>query len=180
MLRVLVGTSRLPSQSEGFFGMSDYVQHRTHGLLKEILGSVDPPNEGGWVFSYGTISLGVSVVGEGEDANVAVFTRVLSNVEKHPELLDCLNDINTDMAFGQIFWSNGSVYIQRHLNGRTIDREELQTALQEVGHWGDSLDEPLAERFGSVAQGLGAAWPPQPVATEGPPGPPPPGAVGAT
>jgi hypothetical protein len=131
------------------------VQQRTHSLLQQILGGpVNPPDEGAWVFNYGTVPLGVAIAGD-EDPSVVVFTRVLSDVAKHPELLDCLNDINAKMTFGRIYWENNTVYIQQYLIGSTIDREELQTAMNAVGQWGDSLDESLAERFGSLAQSLG-------------------------
>jgi hypothetical protein len=163
--------------------MSDHasVQRRTHGLLEEILGSVAPPEQGAWVFSYGTISLGVAVAGE-DDANVAVFTILMRDVPKSAELLDVLNDVNSELKFAQIYWEDGSVYLTTHLVGHSIDREELRTALQVVGNWGDQLDETLAERFGSLAQDVGVAWSAQTAASEEPSGvpPPPPGAVGAT
>ena len=159
--------------------MSDYasVLQKTHALLKEILGdAVDSPNEGSWVFTWGTVPLAVTVTQE-ENPMVVIFTRVM---EKHPELLDCLNDINAQTTFGNIYWENGTVWMREHLIGETVDRLELHAALEVVGQWGDSLDESLAERFGSLAQSLGSAWPTQPVATGGPPGPPPLGATGAT
>jgi hypothetical protein len=146
--------------------MSDYatVEQRTYGLLQEILGTVDPPTDGAWMFSFKTVSLGVAVRGD-EDPTVTVFTRVVENVPKTPELLDCLNEINEQMSFGRIFWSGNGVYIQQVLIGSTLDREELHVAMSSVGEWGDSLDENLAQRFGSL------------VATGGPPAPPPPGVV---
>jgi hypothetical protein len=149
--------------------MSDYatVEQRTYGLLQEILGTVDPPTDGAWMFSFKTIQLGVAVRGD-EDPTVTVFTRVVENVPKTPELLDCLNDINEQMSFGRIYWGGNAVYIQQVLIGSTLDREELHVAMSSVGEWGDSLDEDLAQRFGSLAQSLGGT---------SPPGPPPPGVV---
>jgi len=138
------------------------VEQRTYGLLQEILGTVDPPTNGSWMFSFKTVPLGVTIAGD-EDPTVVVFTQVVSDVPKSLELLDCLNEINEKMSFGRIFWAGNSVYIQQVLIGSTVDREELQTAMSSVGEWGDSLDEDLAQRFGSLAQGA--------------PGPPPPGVV---
>jgi hypothetical protein len=142
--------------------MSDHasVLQRTHGLLAQILGNVDPPSDSAWVFTFGTVPLVVTVVGD-EDPNVVVFTRVIDNVPKSAALLDCLNDINAQLAFGRIYWGSDTqaVYIQEYLVGKTIDREELQTAIQHIGEWGDSLDEALAARFGALAQTHGAPAP---------------------
>jgi len=90
---------------------------------------------------------------------VTVFSRVVSGVAKDPALLDCLNDINAKINFGRIFWDNNTVYIQQCLVGNTLDREELQTAMGVVGKWADDLDEPLAERFGGLADSLGGRLP---------------------
>ena len=147
------------------------VQQRTYELVQEILGdSATPPTNGSWIFSFRTVQLGVTIAGE-EDPTVVVFTRVVEDVPKTPELLDCLNEINEKMSFGRIFWAGNAVYIQQVLIGSTLDREELQTAMSSVGEWGDSLDEDLAQRFGSLAQSLGGT---------SPPGPPPPGVVSTT
>ena len=150
--------------------MSDYasVEQRTQGLMQEIYGDLEPYKPGCWIWKYGTVPLGVMVLEDADaivtDAIVRVFTCVMENVEKHPDLLDTLNTINANMSFGQIYWREGDVNMQANLIGRTLDREELETAINYVGHWADSLDEAFVERFGARAQSMGAeeSWSPQP------------------
>jgi Putative bacterial sensory transduction regulator len=132
--------------------MSDLaaVQQRTHRLLEQILNdSLNPPDDGHWSLSYGTVPLVVSILErEGYDgAVVLVASPILTDVAKTPELLDVLNTMNASMYFAHAYWSDGYVFVAANLVGETLDLPELHRAMSVVGDWSDKLDEPFAQRF---------------------------------
>ena len=139
------------------------VEQRLHGLLEQIF---EPPvnkvsDWDGYYFSFGSAGILVTVL-QTEDGLpvVKVASPILNDAQKTPELLDALNDMNGGMDFGRAYWMNGFVWAGTNLVGETLDREELEQAMTDVGKWADGVDEAFAQAFGATTPNAPAPEPP--------------------
>jgi T3SS (YopN, CesT) and YbjN peptide-binding chaperone 1/T3SS (YopN, CesT) and YbjN peptide-binding chaperone 3 len=79
---------------------------------------------------------------------VSIFSPVLVGVERSPDLLEALNEINDRVMFGRVFWHGGNVVAMTELMALRISPEQIAFACLELGALADRLDDDLRERFG--------------------------------
>ena len=79
---------------------------------------------------------------------LSVFSAVLIEVPKSPELFEFLNEINVGSSFLRAYWKDEVILFSAELLAQTMDPEELLIAIAQVGNAADSYDEVLLERFG--------------------------------
>ena len=81
---------------------------------------------------------------------VKVASPILADTQKSPELLDALNDMNGGMEVGRAYWMDGYVWAATTMVAETLDRPELEQAIEVVGEWADTVDEAFATAFGGT------------------------------
>lgn len=86
----------------------------------------------------------------GEHTLVELLSPVLTDVERTPELLEKLNELNMSLYFGKAYWHEGGVWIAHNLLGDHVDREALLAALGTLATVADKLDDELKDRFGGT------------------------------
>lgn len=136
-------------------GRSDVaaVRPRVEQLLKEMFDTDDLPMDqyGDWgPIPAGTAGLFCRLGQPSPQAPpvLSVFSMVLDQVPKSPELLDFLNEINVSMSFLRAVWRDEAILFMAELLAQTMNPEELLIAVAQVGNAADSYDEVLRERFG--------------------------------
>jgi hypothetical protein len=85
---------------------------------------------------------------DGSPPMVQVYSTVLYEVPKSPELLDRLNEINAETMFARAFWQADQVVVATELVAESIDKEEIATACGVVGTVSDHYDTELKSSFG--------------------------------
>ncbi len=79
---------------------------------------------------------------------VSIFSPVLNEVERSPDLLQAINEINDRVTFGRVFWHGGTVVAMTELLALRISPEQIAFACLHLGELADVLDDTLRERFG--------------------------------
>ena len=95
--------------------------------------------------------VGVPVWGrliDGEPPHLSVFATLLTDVEGTPELLAELNDLNSNLTFVRVDWSEGIVTARVDLVARTLDPDELFTAFKRVNDAASNISPMLNAMFG--------------------------------
>jgi hypothetical protein len=138
-------------------GSSDVtaIRPRVEKLLREFFDTEAlPANEyGDWgPFPAGTAGVFLRLGQPAPEAPpiLVVFSMVLVQVPKSPELLDFLNEINVNMSFLRAYWKDEAIFFSAELLAQTTDREELLIAAAQIGNASDSYDEVLRGRFGGI------------------------------
>jgi hypothetical protein len=83
-----------------------------------------------------------------EQPVLRLFSPLLRNVERSPELLDELNDLNGRLNFLRIFWRDATVYAAAELLATTLTASELSNACDWLADAADYYDVRLHARFG--------------------------------
>ena len=122
-------------------------------VLSEYLGAehLIADKDGDYPVQHGSALYYVRLVDQ-KPPVVRVFSWMLHDVERTPELLAELNDINMSVSFVRLFWSEGDVIVATELLAETLDPEELAEACDTVGQVADRHDSRLRERFGGKIQ----------------------------
>ncbi len=95
----------------------------------------------------GTAVLYVRLV-DCEPAVVRVFSPLLRGLERSPELLVELNELNARLNFLRLFWRDGTVYAASELLAGALDAAELANACDALADIADYYDVRLHARFG--------------------------------
>jgi hypothetical protein len=85
-----------------------------------------------------------------EDPTLQVYSPVLTEVKKTPELLERLNEINAGSTFVRAFWVDDQVMIATELVADTLDKQELSNAIDVVSDMADAIDDELQKAFGGT------------------------------
>ena len=85
---------------------------------------------------------------EAERPVLRLFSPLLRNVERSPELLGELNDLNGRLNFLRIFWRDSTVYAAAELLAPTLTASELSNACDWLSDAADYYDVRLHARFG--------------------------------
>jgi hypothetical protein len=123
---------------------------RVSGLLAEYLDdgepNVDPLHEAVAIQAGSAVVL-VRLV-DADPPVVRVFSPMLRAVDRTPELLVELNEINAHLSFLRLFWRDDTVFVATELLAPTLDAEELTLACDAVSDLADYYDDRLRNRFG--------------------------------
>jgi hypothetical protein len=79
---------------------------------------------------------------------VRVFSPLLREIERSPELLVELNEINAHLSFLRLFWRAGTVFAATELLATSLDRDALANACDALCDLADYYDERLHSRYG--------------------------------
>jgi hypothetical protein len=85
---------------------------------------------------------------DGRPPMVQVYSTVLYEVPKSPELLERLNEINSEAMFARAFWTADQVVVATELVADSIDTQQIETACGVVGTLADHYDNELRKSFG--------------------------------
>lgn len=81
-------------------------------------------------------------------AMVRVFSPILAEVTKTPELLEHLNQMNTDASYVRFFWAAEQVLCAVDILGEDLQVSELANALRAIALSADNMDDSMMETFG--------------------------------
>jgi hypothetical protein len=131
----------------------------------------------------GTTIVNVRLV-EGENTShpiLQVYSPLLSEIERSPELLTKLNEVNSSLTFVRAFWTDRQVVLAMELLAESLDRDQVAHAVSLVSLAGNFWDSELHKTFGGRTYFAEEPAPPSasPGAPDGPaptPGPVPAGA----
>ncbi|GAA0742992.1 hypothetical protein Drose_36975 [Dactylosporangium roseum] len=79
---------------------------------------------------------------------VRIFSPLLRKIDRSPELLVELNELNGRLNFLRIFWRDQSVIASTELLAETLDPIELSNACDWIADAADYYDERLHDQFG--------------------------------
>ncbi len=85
---------------------------------------------------------------DGSPPMVQVYSTILYEVPKTPELLDRLNEINAETMFARAFWTGDQIVVATELVADSIDKEQIENACGVVGSVADHYDDELGTTFG--------------------------------
>jgi hypothetical protein len=77
-----------------------------------------------------------------------VFAPVIRGVERTPDLLAELNEINEAVPFAKVFWTEHEVLISTEILADALQREGIDNALGVIAAAADHFDDELKARFG--------------------------------
>ncbi len=89
-----------------------------------------------------------STSAETERPVLRLFSPLLRNVERSPDLLEKLNDLNGRLNFLRIFWRDSTVYAAAELLASTLTASELSNACDWLADAADYYDVRLHAHFG--------------------------------
>jgi hypothetical protein len=123
-------------------------------ILSEISGASDlrAAPDGSYGFRAGSAGLRVRLV-SGDPPVVKVFSVMLRNVPMSNKLLQRLNEINSGIRFGRMFWAKRVVVVASELVAETLDAKELDNACVMIGTLADHFDTELEKEFGGEKLG---------------------------
>ena len=79
---------------------------------------------------------------------VRIFSPMVHQVDEDYQLLTALNDINSTMSFGRVFWRDDTVFVSSEHLAATLDLDELVHACEVISDIADHHDDLLTARFG--------------------------------
>jgi T3SS (YopN, CesT) and YbjN peptide-binding chaperone 1/T3SS (YopN, CesT) and YbjN peptide-binding chaperone 3 len=136
---------------------ADKVEDGTIELLRPIVeralhealqaGELKYDEHGDIRIRFGSAMVIVRLVG-GETPKVQVFSPLLWEVSTTTGLVEVLNDINTRISYGRVFWDGEQVMAAIELPAAGLSGEYVAQACFEIGSLSDHFDEELVERFG--------------------------------
>src|SRR5438067_7538504 len=85
---------------------------------------------------------------DGEPPLVQVYSTMLYEVPKSPELLERLNEINAATMFAKAFWTGEQIVVATEMVADSIDKDQIANACGIVGSVADHYDDELQETFG--------------------------------
>jgi hypothetical protein len=145
--------------------------------VREFLGvdELKVMNDGTIPIRSGSAAVNVRLVQPAKDARplLQVFSPLLTGVERSPELLSKLNEMNAGFAFARAFWESDQVIIAMELLAEEIDKEQVAHACALVTFAADFWDDELKKGFGGTLSvpetevSAGAPEPDAPTAPEG-------------
>jgi len=82
--------------------------------------------------------------------HLAIFSPVLWGIRATPELFEALNELNTRIRFGRVFWTGREVMAALELPAAGVTAEDIAFACMQVGSIADHFDDELQGRFGGT------------------------------
>ncbi|MFG2043403.1 YbjN domain-containing protein [Dactylosporangium sp. NPDC048998] len=130
--------------------IDDALRAKVHRLVTEYLGGQEVPAD--LVAEPAAIRSGTAVVYlrliASEPPLVRVFSPMLRQLGRSPQLLAELNDLNGRLNFIRLFWRDDCVFAAVEMLASTLDPIELSNACDWVADTADYYDERLRDQFG--------------------------------
>ena len=117
--------------------------------LAEFVAGADltPDRDGDLPIRIGSALMFVRAV-SGRPPLLQIFAPLVSGVDMTPALLESLNDINRNILFGRVFWTNREVVVSMELTAVGMTASQIAFACVQLGNLADHLDDVLRGRFG--------------------------------
>jgi T3SS (YopN, CesT) and YbjN peptide-binding chaperone 1/T3SS (YopN, CesT) and YbjN peptide-binding chaperone 3 len=117
--------------------------------LAEFIGGANlvPDRDGDLPIRVGSALMFVRPVA-GRPPLLQVFAPIVSGVDLTPALLESLNDINRNILFGRVFWTDREVVVSMELTAVGVTTPQIAFACVQLGNLADHLDDVLRGRFG--------------------------------
>lgn len=130
----------------------DMVDAYVERLLEEFTGnpSLSRDDQGGFPFRYKDCAYTVRVVGPSERPSVRVWSITVSDVEKSPDLLDFLNQINQRLLHARVYWNDRAVVFEDAVSGLALNKGTLESSLTDVLEASNFFAAQLKEKFGGT------------------------------
>jgi hypothetical protein len=130
-------------------GRIDRIRPYVEKLLRDGFGIPDlgPDADGDYPFRFRSAGYYVRLSNE-QSPTVQLFSVVVRDIKRTPKLLARINDINANMAFVRVYWTDQKVVVSTELVAETLDAEELGNACNVVGRVADAIGKDLAAEFG--------------------------------
>jgi hypothetical protein len=155
----MTGPHRLgPSDSVWDVSMNDALQARLAGLVAAHFrdggpaGGGDDRHGADLVTQPAVIRSGTAVVYirliDAEPPVLRLFSPVLRQVDRTPDLLSELNDLNARLSFLRLFWRDGTVFAAAELLAEAVQADAFTHAFETLADAADFYDEHLEPRFG--------------------------------
>ena len=130
-------------------GTVEHLRPIVERTLREVLhvGELKYDKQGDIPIRFGSAMVSVRLVG-GKTPTVQVFSPLLWELSSTGGLVEALNNINTRLTFGRVFWDGEQVIAAIDLPAPGLSGEYVALACIEIGSLADHFDEELAERFG--------------------------------
>ncbi len=109
--------------------------------------SLVPDRDGDLPIRVGSALMFVRPVA-GRPPLLQVFAPLVSGVDLTPALLESLNDINRNILFGRVFWTEREVVVSMELTAVGVTTAQIAFACVQLGNLADHLDDVLRGRFG--------------------------------
>jgi hypothetical protein len=130
--------------------IDDALEAKVHRLLTDYLGGQEVPADlvaAPVAIRSGTAVLYLRLLAN-EPPLVRVFSPLLRRLDRSPELLAELNELNGRLNFVRLFWRDDCVFAAVELLASTLDAIELSNACDWVSDTADYYDERLRDQFG--------------------------------
>jgi Putative bacterial sensory transduction regulator len=129
---------------------ADVIRPYVEKVMKELLG-IDELlvwDDGTIPVRVGSAGVYVRLAEPGDEALLHVYSPLLRNVSKTPELLERLNELNASTFQARAFWLADQVVVAVDLLAETLDKDEVRAAVDLVSSLADRWDTELQGRFG--------------------------------
>ena len=87
---------------------------------------------------------------DGTPPMVRIFSPILRDIAGSPGLLEALNQINSTMPLGRVFWTGQTVIAATEVPALGITPDQVAFACLQLGGFADRLDDELHDRFGGT------------------------------
>ena len=125
----------------------DWFTAYVESLLREMWdGHARTDDDGDWPFRQGTAACWVSVRPHPR-WRVEVFAHAASEVKQSARLLRELNEANSNLVDGRVYWRGGVVVVETSVEADQVDAGSLFRACTAVGRTADDLGGLLAAMF---------------------------------
>jgi hypothetical protein len=86
---------------------------------------------------------------DGDPAVLQVYSVVLEEIQKSPELFEAINDINRNTYYAKAFWlDDNRLIVASELVAETADKGEITNACNAIAWLADHYDTELHGKFG--------------------------------
>ena len=128
----------------------DMVDAYVERLLEEFSGNetLARDEQGGFPFRYKDCAYTVRVVGPDDRPAVRVWSITITEVEKTPDLLDFLNQINQRLVHARVYWTEKAVVFEDAVSGLALNKGTLESSLTDVLEASNFFAPQLKEKFG--------------------------------
>lgn len=128
---------------------TDQAAAALQAALTEFIAGADlvPDQDGDIPIRIGSALMFVRPVA-GRPPLLQVFSPLVSGVDLTPALVEALNDINRNILFGRVFWTEREVVVSMELTAVGISASQIAFACVQLGNLADHLDDVLRGRFG--------------------------------
>lgn len=128
----------------------DMVDAYVERLLEEFTGTetLARDDQGGFPFRYKDCAYTVRVVGPDDRPSVRVWSITVAEVEKTPDLLDFLNQINQRLLHARVYWTEKAVVFEDAVTGLALNKGTLESSLVDVLEASNFFAPQLKEKFG--------------------------------